>query len=436
MNKRYEYLLYLAYLGAVLWLCFTDRSNFELIPVYAILSTLYCILVLQIKSLRTILIVGLLARVILFFNEPLLSDDYYRFYWDAQMHAKGVSPYQYKPSEAIEKEVTKNFKVFNKLNSKDYYSIYPGLNQSIYYAAYFLSKGDLKYFVFFLRVFQLMAEVFLVYWLASLLSLIDRKLRPIAWYLLNPLVLIEITGNIHFEVYMAAGICGLMYYLYKKKYIHAIMGLSLAVGAKLIPLMFLPLIWRHLGFIKGLLFSSVVFFLATLMLLMYMDLYQLDHFFESCRLYYQTFEFNASIFYVVRAIGLEIYGWDIIQNAGPVLTFIATACILFISLYIKRSFISMVGSLYWILFIHLLFSTTIHPWYIIPLLPLSIILQYKSALVWSIVVFLSYAAYKDGYVREEPLIIVFEYALVIFFLLLDLKIIKHQFKPKLLKPRK
>jgi hypothetical protein len=47
-------------------------------------------------------------------------------------------------------------------------------------------------------------------------------------------------------------------------------------------------------------------------------------------------------------------------------------------------------------FMYLLLSSTIHPWYILPFLMLSIYTNYLFPLVWSFTVFLSYTFYSHG----------------------------------------
>ena len=63
--------------------------------------------------------------------------------------------------------------------------------------------------------------------------------------------------------------------------------------------------------------------------------------------------------------------------------------------------------------IYLLLSTTVHPWYLtIPLL-ISIFTKYRYMVVWSGLIFLSYAAYSNTEFQENLWLVGFEYVVVI-----------------------
>ncbi|MBL4707616.1 MAG: hypothetical protein JKY48_04155 [Flavobacteriales bacterium] len=64
----------------------------------------------------------------------------------------------------------------------------------------------------------------------------------------------------------------------------------------------------------------------------------LPHFIESVQLYSKTFEFNASVYYLVRAIDYEVMEYNIIQTAGPWLARLTYLGILF--LLLKKKIIS------------------------------------------------------------------------------------------------
>jgi alpha-1,6-mannosyltransferase len=60
-----------------------------------------------------------------------------------------------------------------------------------------------------------------------------------------------------------------------------------------------------------------------------------------------------------------------------------------------------------------LLSTTVHPWYVATPLLLSVFTKYKFPLVWSFMVFLSYAAYSDEGFSENLALVAIEYSAVI-----------------------
>jgi alpha-1,6-mannosyltransferase len=66
-------------------------------------------------------------------------------------------------------------------------------------------------------------------------------------------------------------------------------------------------------------------------------------------------------------------------------------------------------------------STTVHPWYIMPIVFLSMFTNYRFAMVWSFAVFLSYAFYLNDAKQAWLHLLFFEYLLVFLYLLIELQ---------------
>jgi len=66
-------------------------------------------------------------------------------------------------------------------------------------------------------------------------------------------------------------------------------------------------------------------------------------------------------------------------------------------------------------FVYLILSSTLHPWYVLPLLAFSLFTNYTFPLAWSFVIFFSYVFYQfaDNTVWEVRLVSTVEYALVV-----------------------
>jgi hypothetical protein len=70
----------------------------------------------------------------------------------------------------------------------------------------------------------------------------------------------------------------------------------------------------------------------------------------------------------------------------------------------------------WIYGIYLLFTTTLHPWYVIPILVFSIFTTYRFAVLWSFLVFLTYSGYTTSGYTENLWVVGVEYLSILLYL--------------------
>jgi len=143
----------------------------------------------------------------------------------------------------------------------------------------------------------------------------------------------------------------------------------------------------------------------------------LDNYLSSVGLWFQNFEFNASVYYIAREIGYSFRGWNEIAIIGKILPIITVVFIIVITLFRKNNspqqlFTAMLLGLTFYYFM----ATTVHPWYIASLVLLSVFTKYKYPIVWSIVIILSYQAYANNPWQENLWLIALEYLLVYGFL--------------------
>ena len=145
-----------------------------------------------------------------------------------------------------------------------------------------------------------------------------------------------------------------------------------------------------------------------------MNLDNIENFGNSIRLYFQVFEFNAFILHYYIQYGIAETGWNLTRVYGPQLSKIAIGIILTLALYgqiadWKKLFNRMTIAF----FIYLLFSSTIHPWYILTILALSLFTNYTFPLLWSFLIFFSYVFYNDSNAFDARMIVNIEYILLI-----------------------
>ena len=227
-----------------------ERSNFyELLLTFTILFWSYFITVKKCSHLFKILILsGIIFRILGVFSLPNLSQDYIRFFWDGQVMLNHISPYKYTPIELLDSLAISIFEKEFLIEamgslSQIHFSNYPPLNQFLFLISSFLFPKSILGFVVILKLLFIGFECITIFLGMKLLKFLKINESRILWYVLNPLVIIECFGNLHFEIVMITGIAIFLLFLFTKKYNNASFFLGLSILLKVIPLLFAPLVW-------------------------------------------------------------------------------------------------------------------------------------------------------------------------------------------------
>ena len=404
------------------------RSDFvKLLSLYAALFFLsFKLIQLQKFNWKLLLGFGIVCRLVFLFAIPNLSQDFYRFIWDGRMIAEGINPYLSTPQEWVQ---SGNFEVIaqarqlvegmQSLNAS-HYTNYPPVSQWVYALAGILFPKSILGSVIVMRVILIFADVVTFIFLRKLLQQLKLPKYQAFWYFLNPLVIIELTGNLHFEGLMVMCLLISIYLLLKKKWIWAAVLFGLSISVKLLPLVLLPLFFHYfrkqekLNIYKLIAFYVITFLTVLITFLPFLSLELIQNFGDSVALWFNKFEFNASIYYVIRWIGFQTVGWNIIGVVGKILPIVIFITVLGLSFFRnnnseKTLFVSMLFALS----IYFLLSTTVHPWYVITPLAISVFTNYKYLLVWSFTVILSYSSYGINGFDEHLWLLGLEYLLVV-----------------------
>ena len=418
MPKRLIYsLLLLSFIAYLLMGYSVERSNFfYLISVYGSLFLIYFYFLIfpEKLNIKTALYAGLIFRAALLFCIPSLSDDFYRFIWDGRIQQLGFNPFDYTPRQLIAlHQDTYLQNLFPHLNSQDYYSVYPQILQLIFRVTVEISGENLLMAAFIFKFIILIFEAGSIYLLIKLFKINQLNPKLIYIYLLNPLVIIELTGNIHFEALMIFFILLTAFLIQQKKYTTSIPALVMAIQAKLIPAIVVPLLIRKIGFWKTFLYG-----LSCLILLYLLSPYlwggaeRYLNFFTSLQLYYGRFEFNGSFYSIFRGIGWWKIGHNPIEFVSKIMMGLTVAGFIFIY-YKNKNFLS---GMFWLFTIYLAFSAIVHPWYLAVLIALSPFVQLRFALVWTALIPLTYITYQSIPYQQNYWMIAIEYLAVLGFL--------------------
>lgn len=400
-----------------------ERSRtIHLLPAYGAFFAAYSwILFFQAKDERRFYVgLGIALRVVLLFSIPNLSDDFYRFLWDGRLAAQGIHPFAHPPvffgeNAASLKGITPE--LFQKLNSPEYHTVYPPVCQAAFWLAAKLFPDSISGGVFMLKFFLFACELGTLAVLAGL----GEKPNAVLAYALNPLILLEITGNCHFEGAMLCFLLAGISALGRGRIWVAALLWALATASKLLPLLFLPIVWAHLGWRAGLRFVALFAVFCSTFFLPLLDLEVLSNMAGSLNLYFRQFAFNASGYYALRAVGKAFAPptADVGRTLGPILAVVVFIGVLALAFWKQKNEnlkptqffyqkLLLASTLY------LALATTVHPWYIVLPFGLGLLTTWRFPLIWTGVAFLSYSHYAAGGFQENYGLIALEYGLVLW----------------------
>ena len=420
-----------------------DRADFiKLISLFGALFFL-CFKLIQFEkwNFKFLLFVGILFRLVFLFTEPNLSQDYYRFIWDGELVRNFINPYLQLPNTLIEQRdlVVSNapelYQGMGELSAR-HFSNYPPVNQFIFALATLLGGKSILGATVVMRLIIILSDIGIFYFGRKLLKNLNLSPHLIFWYFLNPLIIIELTGNLHFEGVMLCFFIASLYLLSIKKWMLAAIIYALSISVKLVPLIFLPLFLKHLGFKKSVLFYIVIGITSLVLFAPFLSYEVISNYTNTIGLWFSNFEFNSGLYNVIKqiAVKLEAKPWEFIKTYGNITPYIIVSLVLLVTHLRKNQQLPvLITSMLWILTAYYLLATTVHPWYIAFLVLLTIFTQYRFSLVWSLVVILSYYAYSQIDFKEHLGLLSIEYIVVygfIIFELFRLKSLKLLFRKK------
>ncbi|MEM8524203.1 MAG: hypothetical protein AAGG68_06155 [Bacteroidota bacterium] len=413
-----------------------DQNDFwQMLPVFALA---FCVYVLILRSnmdaLKFWIGLAVLLRVALLFGLPNLSDDVYRFIWDGRLLQNGINPFDHLPSYYLQQAILPegiNNELYQQLNSPEYYTIYPPVAQLSFYLATWLFPNSILSSTLVMKFFLFAFECGNIYLLIRLLPKFEIATKNALIYALNPLIVLEITGNLHFEGAMVFFLLLAVYGLKKweeksnsskKILVFSALSFAFSIASKLLPLMFLPMLIKRLGWKKSVLYFVIV---GSTVLLLFLPLLSgafLQNFGNSLDLYFRKFEFNASIYYLIRWIGFQLKGFNLIAKIGPALALGTLLGISILSFREKKPTIKHLPlMMLFAICIYLSFTTTVHPWYISLPLVLCCFTSFRFPVLWSGLIFLTYINYSYTDYQENLWIVAVEYLLVWSYFLWELR---------------
>ena len=187
-----------------------------------------------------VLAFALLFRVSLLASPVLLSSDVYRYLWDGRVQRAGISPYRYAPA-AGELAPLRDAAVYPNINRPTKPTVYPPGAEVVYALVARVAPDSLVAW----RAFLLAAEIVTVAFLLSLLRLEGRPPAATIIYAWSPLVIFEGVQAGHVDLLVIPLVLAALAWRRKGSSVGAGAVLGAAGLVKLYPLLLLAAWWRR-----------------------------------------------------------------------------------------------------------------------------------------------------------------------------------------------
>lgn len=414
--KPLSTILALIWIVAMAILFSIPRSDFsQLWSTYSIAFAAYTFIVFsrQKVSLRTGLWMAVIIRLASLWFEPLLSDDYFRFIWDGMVSQAGIHPMAYTPQFLVDHPgiVEVDMSLFANLNSPEYYSVYPPVTQWLFRLSYWINGLYIPGHILFYKGLLIFTDAVICVLIYSLLKRKNLPQAHILWYALNPLIILEFAGNLHMDGLMIAGLLGAVWLSEKKNIAGGSASMVLSICTKMTTLLLIPFMPRDMYWKKIIVFS--LFSSAGVLFVFGMVFGQHTGWLDSVALWFTSFEFNASFYYLARSIGYWMKGYNVIAQLGPLMALLSLCALVIIWIrYLQDKISDWSTAMLMVMTIYYLLGTTVHPWYIGLVLTLGILSGRIFPVAWTYLVMLSYSHYHAGHFQENYWLIGMEYLLL------------------------
>ncbi len=297
-------------------------------------------------------VVGLLAaavvlRMALVFIHPIGSDDYYRYLWDGKVIASGINPYRYAPDDSALTRLHSEI-LPARVNFPGMRTIYPPLAEILFYLSYLIGHESFIGLKSVLFVFDLLT-IF-----AVILSLkkIGLSYKYVLIYALCPVPLFQFFIDGHVDGFgIPLLLLSVFFYVDGKKLLsYLFIGLSICIkplGLILIPIFF----FEEKSLSERM---KVALIPVAVCFAMYLPFLFSGSPFQALVNFTQNWTFNGIVF--------DALDFFIRDNQRTRLLCAIMLLVCYIPLILSRK--DLLSKIYLSVFLLLIFSPVVHPWYL------------------------------------------------------------------------
>ena len=398
-----------AALWSMAWWPGGSVTPLPLLALWAVAFTAYALAATGAEAIpsRTIWAGGILLRAGLLPAAPALSEDIYRYMWDGWVQVNGVNPFVHPPSAPLLAPLRLDW--WPLINHADVPTIYPPGAQIVFLLLAALGPGRLLF-----KLAWLAADILAARLLAGLAGDGVRGRRALLLYLWSPLLLVEVAWSGHVEPLGIAAMLGAVALARRAdgtppireatsradpveavpaRPRRSLLGsgalIGLGVSLKLVPLAVVPALWRRYG-------AAAAGLAVAVPAILYVPYRAAGaSLFEGLRTYADVWAFNAGLFRLLEPL----------PGPAGVPRTLATLIVVAVAGWAAARRYELERALYWTIGAALLLSPTIHPWYLLWILPFACLRGGPGWFLYTGTVFLAYAgrdAYLTGGAWPEP----------------------------------
>lgn len=336
-------------------------------------------------ALAIAVLLGLAFRACLFPEPPALSDDYFRYLWDGRVQALGLNPFDRPPADPSLGHLDPELQ--RRVNHPGVRTIYPPVAQLAFLAVAALSAGWLG-----LKTIWLLCDLAIAFLLFRLVPA-GRRLPAWITYWWSPLVVVEVAWNAHLDLLGVLPLVAAIWIVRsgRRRARDTATGLALAAASlvKYFPALLVPAAAR-----RGRTFRVLVAFLAALILLYLPYLGAGAHLLDGLRTYASVWRFNDGLYALLAGA----------TSPGTAKAIGAIAVLLVVGQSVRNRW-PLDRAALWVTGAILLVAPTVHPWYLLWIVPLLALRPNRAWLYLTGSVFLAYyglATYRAIGVWPEP----------------------------------
>ena len=341
-------------------------------------------------GLGWILGLALVFRCTMLFSPPTLSDDIYRYVWDGRQQLAGINPYRHPPAD--EAVAGLRDALYPGINNKDIPTIYPPAAQ-----LFFLTAAWIKPSLLTIKAGLVLVDAALILLLAAMLRRGGRDPRRVLYYAWHPLPLVEIAGSGHIDVLGVFFVFAALYALQIKRRAAAALALAGGFLAKLLPLMLLPLFWREFGphgrwrdWLAWHPRKALLLFPAATALGLAPYIAAGPQLLEGLQTYVLRWRFNDALFSLVYGLLKDPrLTWD--DTALQTAKLLCALAVIGVALWALRTRAEPTDWAAAVFGAYLLLTPTLHPWYLLWILPFAV---FAPRPAWPVLGFSAFLAYE------------------------------------------